>query len=125
MHRVMKKTIVALAAVGIGALSGLVAPAAMAKTNACQPSEAAPIDLRASNVGCTTARSVAWHYFHSDLGESTLFAAGRTWRCSVRILRNHGYDPAIFGDRVTGRVLCTHVANRGRFVRWQFQGGGD
>jgi len=59
------------------------------------------------------------------LGRAWVYAADRTWRCSVRILRNYGYDPAIFGDRVTGRVLCIHIANRGRFVRWKFDGGGD
>jgi hypothetical protein len=77
-------------------------------------------------VGCTTARSVERTYYNWGLGGgATVVAGGRTWRCHARILKNHGYDPAISGDRVTGRVLCTHVANGGRFVRWKYHGGGD
>ena len=109
----------------LGALIAAIAPIATAKTNACRPA-AGQFDLRASMVGCKTARTVARIYSERDLGASpTVVAGGRTWRCRVRILENHGYDPTIFGDRVTGRVLCTHVANRGRFVRWKYHGGGD
>ena len=109
----------------VGALIALNAPVAVAKTNACRATEGG-FDLRASMVGCTTARSVERTYYNRDLAAGGIVVAGgRTWRCHVRILKNHGYDPAIFGDRVTGRVLCTHVANRGRFVRWKYLGGGD
>ncbi len=82
-------------------------------------------NLRVALAGCTTAKTVQSKYFNGDVPVRTVQAMGRTWRCSVRVVKNYGYDPQIFADRVTGRVLCTHIANRGRFVRWYFDGGGD
>lgn len=113
----------------VATLGGVAAPTAAGATNVCR-SHAGSFELRASSVGCVAARSVQYSYTHSEnpngcAGPCMVYAADRTWRCSVRILRNYGYDPAIFGDRVTGRVLCIHIANRGRFVRWKFDGGGD
>ena len=107
----------------VGVPIALIAPVAIAKTNACRASEGG-FDLRASMVGCTTARDVERTYYNRDLGAgATVVAGGRTWRCHARILKNHGYDPTISGDRVTGRVLCTHVASRVRLVRWKYHGG--
>lgn len=83
--------------------------------------------LRVSEAGCVTARQIQNAYWDKASGSRVTYvrAGGRTWRCSYRILENHGYDPAIYGDRVTGRILCVHVGNRGRWARWFYDGGGD
>jgi hypothetical protein len=114
-----------LVPVFVGTLFAVVVPAAAAKTNACRSVPEVGYELRVSEVGCKTARSVQRAYFESPLGTSRVVARGRTWRCSHRILEDRGYDPTIVGHRVTGRVLCIHIANRGRFVRWKYRGGGD
>lgn len=106
------------------AISGVAPSGAGAKSNACRADPAVGFSLRASLTNCPTARSVQRTYFYGD-GEKTIRARGRTWRCSIRILKDKGYDPVTFGHNVTGRVLCKHVANSGRFVRWYFNGGGD
>lgn len=100
-----------------GTLFTLVVPTAVAKTNKCRSDPQAGYELRVSAAGCKTARSVQRAYFQLDLGGSRVVARGRTWRCRHRILEDHGYDPAIVGNRV--------IANRGRFVRWKYRGGGD
>ena len=71
----------------VGMPIALIAPVAVAKTNACRASEGG-FDLRASMVGCTTARDVERTYYNRDLGAgATVVAGGRTWRCHARILK--------------------------------------
>ena len=100
------------------------APSALAKTYGCKSDPQAGYSLRVAMAGCTTAKNVQRKYYNRG-ANATVYEGGRTFRCRYRIIKNHGYDPAIFGDRVTGRVLCTDLANKGRFVRWLYEGGGD
>ncbi len=104
------------------------APSALAKTYGCKSDPQVGYSLRVAMAGCTTAKNVQrkWYYNGSGVRWSgTVHEGSRTFRCRVRIIKNHGYDPAVFGDRVTGRILCTDLANKGRFVRWLYKGGGD
>lgn len=109
------------------AVSATVVQPAGAKTNACRSADDIGWDLHVAQAGCITARSVQRTYFKESGIQPPgrrYFAAGRTWTCRHRILQVHEYDPNSFANRVTGRVLCTHIANRGRFVRWKYQGAG-
>ena len=103
----------------------LLAPAStQARSFPCKSDPTVGYSLRVAQTDCPTGRAVQRALFNGD-GARVVQARGRTWRCSTKVLTNFGYDPVIFGDRVTGRVLCRHIVNADRFVRWFFHGGGD
>ena len=95
-----------------------------ARSSSCKSAENVGYSLSVAQTNCRTGRAVQRAYFYGD-GATVIEARGRTWKCSVKTIARHGYDPVIFSERITGRVLCRHIANKGRFVRWLFDGGGD
>lgn len=101
---------------------------AQARSFSCRTDSSGGYSLSVAQTDCPTGRAVQRAFFSAGDGNSpvgTIEVRGRTWRCSSKIVKSYGYDPTIVSDRVTGRVLCRHVTNAGRFVRWFYDGGGD
>jgi hypothetical protein len=120
------RLVVASAATAV-ALAGALAPPALAESHPCR-SGPAGYSLRASSLSCPDARSVQRTYFNDNSDCSSgcsIHTVNRTWHCSYRILGSSPPPPGTSGRRVHGRVLCTHIANRARFVRWEYHGQGD
>ena len=85
-------------------------------------------NFRAQLVGCETGRAVYRAYVDGDDagcfdGQCRVYARARNWQCSARILRTVRPVPGT-APIIEGRILCAHVANRGRFVRWYYHGQG-